>query len=105
MASAMRPCRSSDNAARTNLSGVSSEDSIRRLLGPLAARAVELVDGFEGCRDELSLLEGQFRPPNVEDQHDARLSARIPRLVLDAVVEQHNLPFAPLPNLIAHAQT
>src|SRR5262245_61252349 len=60
-----------------------------------AALAVEVADRFDEGSRGLAFNRGQVRIPVVEDQHDARLVAAIPRLVLDRVVERDAAAFLP----------
>ena len=41
--------------------------------------------------EEVHLLVGEVWVPHVEDEHDARVGAAVPRLVLEGVVEDHAL--------------
>src|SRR5580698_888336 len=70
---------------------------------PLAARA-EAVDAFERGRYLGSLLIGQLRPPDVEQQDDTQLGAVIPGFVLDAVVKDDQLALARGTGLVTDPQ-
>ena len=55
-------------------------------------------------RDRCALGFGQVRIPQVEDQHDTRRTAAIPRLVLVRIVEHHDAPFRHSCSLAADIQ-
>ena len=67
-------------------------------------RGAEAVDCAKEQGKRLPLLRTDFRSPDFEDQHDSRVGATVPGLMLDAVVEYGQLAGPPDPCLSPHAQ-
>src|SRR5512141_1374709 len=60
-----------------------------------AAFPIEIADCLDEPRDRVDFDGGKVRVPAIDDQHDARLLAAVPRLMLERVVERDALAFLP----------
>ena len=58
-------------------------------------------DRLEYLANRCAIFCPDFRPPDLEEEHDAQGRAAVPRLMLDRIVEDEQLAFLPLPRLAA----
>src|SRR3982751_2439105 len=97
--------RRSSRILRASMSVVTGFSILARLAAVSGVRKrLERIDGVKDRRDRLALGIAELGPPHVKDEYRSKLAFRVPRLMLDAVVEDQQLAFFPLASLVADTQ-